>query len=304
MSKPEVSIVLPCFNGEKFIEKQILSILNQTYRSIELIIVDDRSTDNTVSIVSELAKNFSQIKLHINSKNLGLNKNFEKAISLAGCNFIALSDQDDIWTPTKIDELLNAIGDHWLIFSNSELINDKDEKLGSVLLENFSLERRSFKSISINNFVTGHTVLFKRELLKYALPLPSKGFYDWWLGFVAIYHQRIAFLDKNLTLYRVHEQSVIQQQAKKVYAKELAQAELHYNTTLTNLYNVQNYSFLKDQDKGFLKTFSIVYELRKTSLIPLVVFYYIYFNDLFPSHRKKKRISKSRWKLAKQLAKI
>lgn len=294
---------MPCFNGERFIEKQVMSILNQSHKAIELIIVDDKSTDNTASIISQLSLQFSQIKFYQNPTNLGLNKNFEKAISLATSDLIALSDQDDIWLPTKVEELLNAIGDHWLVFSNSRLINEDDEQIDGTLIHGLSIERLSFKSISINNFVTGHTTLFKKEILKFALPFPIKGYYDWWLGFVATYHNKITLLNKNLTLYRIHSASYIQQQEEKVNNDEVISAELNYNSTLINLHNVSNYKYLKEKDKRFLRRLMTIYRIKKKTLAPLTFFYYLHFNALFPETRKRKIISKTRWKLAKYFAK-
>lgn len=303
MPKSKVSVVLPCFNGERFIEKQIMSILNQTYNNIELIIVDDRSTDNTANIVFNLVSRFPHIRFYQNSSNLGLNKNFEKAISLATSEYIALSDQDDIWLPTKIAELMGAIGDQWLIFSNSRLIDEDDKAIEGTLLEDFSLERQSFKSISLNNFVTGHTTLFNRELLNYALPIPSTGYYDWWMGFIAIYHNKIKFLDRHLTLYRIHSASVIQQQEKRVLNEQTPSTEVYYHATLTNFCNLENYKFLKREDQQFLRRLGKLYRNKAKFLRPLTIFYYIHFNDLFPSLNKRKFISKARWKLARRFSK-
>lgn len=293
---------MPAFNGERFIEKQILSILNQTHKAIELIIVDDRSSDRTAEIVSNLAETYPQIKLYCNSENLGFNKNFEKAISLASHDFIALSDQDDIWLPNKLEDLLSSIGDNWVVFSNSSLIDENDKYMEDSLLNDFSLERRSFRSICLNNFVTGHTVLFKKELLKLALPIPPQGYYDWWLGFVALYHNKLFFLNKVLTLYRKHNDSVIQQQEKLVANSEISRATLDYRSTITGLDNFRNYKLLSKRDKRFLSQLYYVYKQKDSNPLPLTLFYYFYFNILFPDLKKRKLISKTRWKLAKQLA--
>ncbi|MGV3706986.1 MAG: glycosyltransferase [Arcticibacter sp.] len=303
ISEQKVSVVMPCFNGSKFIEKQIISILNQTHKNIELIIVDDQSTDNTVDIVSSIAANNSKIRFYLNPVNLGFNKNFEKAMSLATGEFIALSDQDDIWLPEKIAELINSIGNNWLIFSNSLHIDECDHKLNDSLLENFSLERRSFKSIGLNNFVTGHTMLFRKEFLDFALPIPTDGYYDWWMGFIALYHKKIAYLDKHLTLYRLHRNSVIQQQERQVIDNKITRAFLNRHSTITNLSNFLKYRLLEDEDRKFLAKHYKVYSMKNKYLLPLILFYYVHFNDLFPETRKRKTISKTRWRLASIFAK-
>jgi glycosyltransferase involved in cell wall biosynthesis len=109
MQLPLVSIAMCTYNGAKFMAKQLESIINQTYKNLEIVIVDDRSTDDTVAIVEQFAKNDERIKFYQNETNLGFNKNFEKAVNLTTGDYISISDQDDIWLPTKIEDLLNAI---------------------------------------------------------------------------------------------------------------------------------------------------------------------------------------------------
>ena len=97
-----VSVVMCTYNGEKYIREQIDSILNQTYPIYELIIQDDCSTDGTVSIINEYVNKFSNVQLYINEKNLGFNTNFESVAMKAHGDFVAISDQDDVWMPNKL----------------------------------------------------------------------------------------------------------------------------------------------------------------------------------------------------------
>src|ERR1700748_3070750 len=98
MSKqPLVSVAMCTYNGEKYIRQQLDSILNQTWRNLEIVIVDDGSSDDTFAIISEYAEKDSRIKCFKNEVNLGFNKNFEHAVELTTGDYIAISDQDDIW---------------------------------------------------------------------------------------------------------------------------------------------------------------------------------------------------------------
>ena len=106
--QPLVSVVLCTYNGEKFLYPQIDSIIAQTYPNLEIIIVDDASSDNTPFILEEYSRKDSRVKYHINSANIGYNKNFEKAFSLASADYIAISDQDDIWESNKIELMMKG----------------------------------------------------------------------------------------------------------------------------------------------------------------------------------------------------
>ena|SRR5687768_13043207 len=101
-----VSVVMCTYNGGKFLQQQVDSILAQTYRNIELLIVDDTSSDNTVQLLEEYRKKDSRIRYVVNPANLGYNKNFEIAFGLARGNYIAPSDQDDIWKANKIEIMM------------------------------------------------------------------------------------------------------------------------------------------------------------------------------------------------------
>ena len=128
VNNPLVSVVLATYNGELFIEEQIKSILQQTYSPIELIIVDDASTDNTLSILHQFEATHSCIRLFTSERNLGYIKNFEKGMLLATGEYIALSDQDDIWEVGKLCRLMEETGNHELIYSDSLLIDENGKR--------------------------------------------------------------------------------------------------------------------------------------------------------------------------------
>ncbi len=97
----KVSILLPTYNGSNRISKAINSVLSQTYKNIELIVIDDGSTDSTQNIVEDLAKTDERIKYIKNSKNLGLQKTLNKGLSLSTGSLIARIDDDDFWNDQK-----------------------------------------------------------------------------------------------------------------------------------------------------------------------------------------------------------
>ena len=105
----KISVAMATYNGEKYIEKQIDSLLNQTLLPNEIIVCDDCSSDKTYDILKQYSIENKIIKLYRNDKQIGFSKNFEKAISLSTGDFIFLSDQDDICLPRKIEEMIDIM---------------------------------------------------------------------------------------------------------------------------------------------------------------------------------------------------
>ena len=298
-----VSIALCAYNGEKYISQQLDSILRQTHRNLEIIIVDDCSTDNTFNIVKRYSVLDSRIKCFRNEVNIGFNKNFEKAIKLTTGDFIAISDQDDIWLPGKVELLLNNIGDNWLIFSNSSFIDENNKvKAGRMLWKGFDLADRNYRRILLANFITGHNLLFKREFAGYFLPLPKHGFYDWWIGFVALYHKKITFLDKTTTQYRIHGHSVMQQRIIS------GQEEQEKAKTIDHMLTAfASYERLEKRDKVFITQLKDAYKknIFYKNAIPLIKVIVNNYRELFTNEKIRKGLSlfnfalKYAWKVRK-----
>jgi glycosyltransferase involved in cell wall biosynthesis len=285
MEEPLISIALCTYNGAKYLREQLDSITSQTYQRFEIIVVDDCSTDNTFDIVKTYAAQDTRIKCFKNEVNLGFNKNFEKAISLTSGKYIAVSDQDDIWLADKLRLLLDNIKDNWLIFSNSSYL---DSSASGKLLDNFKLPN-DFRGILLFNYLTGHTTLFHREFLKFIFPFPEKGYYDWWMGFVASYHHRICFLDQALTQYRVHHESVIQKRVD-LGGKKLEE----YSTISVMLDAFAGYDNLKPSDKEFIDRLKNSYRSKgsRPLSIPLMKIVFKYYQALFPNMKVRKSFSK------------
>lgn len=202
---PLVSIALCTYNGETFIREQLDSIINQSYTNLEIIIVDDCSSDNTVNILRAYEAKYSNIAVFINEGNRGVNSSFAKAISLCNGELIAISDQDDIWLLDKIEKAYQYIGNNVMLYSNSMLIDENG----------VDLHRRKFKknklysgsdprALSFFNEVAGHTIIFKSSIKKYILPIPRCSHYDWWIAFVSINLGSIVYLDTPFVMHRIH----------------------------------------------------------------------------------------------------
>ena len=177
-----VSVVLCTYNGAKFIEEQLMSIINQSYRNItEIICVDDCSTDQTVQIIERLQSQFPQIRLEKNEVNLGYIRNFEKAMSMATSEFIAISDQDDVWYQHKVQRLMDAIGDNLMVYSDTEYIDEYGAKTGKKLSDYRVLGKSNdCLNFVLFNGVSGHTMIVRKRLYEMALPFNQIVPYDYW----------------------------------------------------------------------------------------------------------------------------
>jgi glycosyltransferase involved in cell wall biosynthesis len=208
MENPLISVVICTCDGELYLREQLQSIVCQTYQNIEIIVSDDNSFDETISIINEFAKSDKRIKLFKNIERLGYNKNYEKALKLVTGNFVAISDQDDIWRHDKIEILLNKI-----VETNCILVyaHSQDFENGATLpvitryngrLKYF--EGTDFRKLLLRNTISGHSVLFNKELLHYALPFKGAIFYDFWLALVACVNGGISFCGETLVFRRKH----------------------------------------------------------------------------------------------------
>ncbi|WP_231491031.1 glycosyltransferase family 2 protein [Pedobacter sp. Leaf170] len=231
VKQPLVSIALCTYNGEKFLAKQLDSILNQDYPNVEIIISDDLSNDGTAAILEDYAAKNRNIKFWINDSNLGFNQNFKKAINNCVGDFIAIADQDDIWLENKITLLIKNIGDDLLIYHDSEFIDDQDVPTGkSTLSHHRFVKGNCSKNLLYYNCVSGHTCLFKKELLKLIQNFPSGLYYDWWLAYTAACTGKISYLTDKLVRHRKHTESSTSKD--KIEAKSLR--KMHLNLFLSH----------------------------------------------------------------------
>jgi glycosyltransferase involved in cell wall biosynthesis len=209
MYQPLVSVVMATYNGAAFLAKQLDSIVNQTYSNIEVIVVDDKSTDGTALLVNSYVEKCQNVRLFVNDQNLGYVKNFEKGFLLAKGEIIAPCDQDDIWDIRKIELLLAEMGTHEIVYCNSSLIDGNDHPLHKKLSDIKTL--RDFDTclnFTIGNTPAGHAMLINKSLIQRCIPFPTMVPHDFWLGFVATCVAPIKYVDQVLVQYRQHNSNV------------------------------------------------------------------------------------------------
>jgi len=283
MPKGLVSILLCTYNGERFVSEQIESILTQSYKNFELVIVDDASSDNTYGICEKMAKKNKSIRLYRNDNNLGLNKNFEKAIKLAKGQYIAFSDQDDIWESNKIEILLDLLHSNTdvLVYCNSEMIDETGQSTHTSSMDhNVFVRGNESKQLLLYNTVSGHQMLFRKELVPYILPLPESFWYDWWIAYIATDKFSINYTGEKLVKYRIHRRSFVQKNKKVKKTRQQKIARIIQNLEGLNSSPVtDNKALISKLIKGYknvmnngisLGLFATIMKNRKELLFPRI----------------------------------
>ncbi len=214
-SNPLISIVMATYNGEEYLEEQLESIKNLTYKNIEVIISDDNSTDSTMEILEKFQKDYPCTIVKNTGKN-GVNYNFENGLKLVKGEYIALCDQDDIWYPNKLEILLENIDDFDLIHSGVDLIDELGEPHSDKgKVAEYGKDYTSFvyfENFVVAGWVLGCTSLIKRELFKSSPDFVDEMFFhDWWLTIFAIKKGNgIKYVKDKTIQYRQHTNNTAQ----------------------------------------------------------------------------------------------
>lgn len=206
--QPLVSIAITSYNGGKYLAEQLDSIVGQTYKNLEIIISDDASTDDTCAIAQQYAAQDARIILIQHEQNIGLHANLACALERATGEFVAISDQDDIWRADKIEKQLSLLGNAVGVFSDSALIDAASNSLGFTLFQSLNIKPGAdicrTVPLFFKNCVSGHALLFHRSLLSMVLPLSDDFIFDHQLALAASCFGGLHFCKEPLVYHRIH----------------------------------------------------------------------------------------------------
>ena len=205
-----ISVCIPTYNGAKYIKEQIDSILFQLSLGDEVVISDDGSVDQTLSILA--AYNDERIKIFHHDKKRQkftfgyTTANVEHALSHARGNIIFLADQDDVWLPGKVDLLVKSLDDCHLVLSDCAIA---DSELNVIYPSKFQMD--NVKTGVLHNLwkcgYLGCCMAFKRDILKECLPIPPNVPHDLWIGITSSVKQQKLYPYVTM-LYRRHDKNV------------------------------------------------------------------------------------------------
>ena len=216
-----ISVIIPAHNVEKYIENCLISVFDQTYKNIEVILIDDFSTDKTVKIAKSFQKNHSNLKI-ISVKNYGLKKKSgistarNLGIKFAKGKFIALLDADDLWSKDKLDLQVKLIKNKILCFTNIKYLYEDPRDIFQKnirALINFISKYFFIKHLSFINNISPSSVLIKKEVfkqLKFGMDFEAQGIedIDMWLKIDRKYPDSFVYLNKQVTTILKRRDSV------------------------------------------------------------------------------------------------
>jgi glycosyltransferase involved in cell wall biosynthesis len=230
-----ISVCMATYNCEKYIAEQVESILAQLGQEDELVVSDDGSTDNTLKILESFndkrIKIFSHnrqnvripfyLRSHLTDKYYFITRNFENALKNTRGDYIFISDQDDIWLPTKIETMLKFLDKDNLVISNAWVVNENMEKQ-NLLSEYVSYKKGFWKNIIGKSFYRGCLFAFTKNIKKYILPIPKNILiHDFWFGLISELKFSSVHISEPLILYRRHPNTVSTIEIKQISKNSL-----------------------------------------------------------------------------------
>jgi glycosyltransferase involved in cell wall biosynthesis len=238
-AKPVISVALCTRNGAKFIQDQVRSICEQGLPPAQLVISDDASSDGCVELARQTVLSCQgnnagigpALDLLRNDPPLNVTKNFEQAVKACSGEFIALSDQDDVWHKDRLSRMVAEFDRRpnlLLLHADARLIDDRGRDLSESLFQALEVQPvelawlhhgRAMDVFLRRNLAAGTTIMFRRALLRHALPFPPEWVHDEWLAMIAAALGGVDVLEEALTDYRQHASNQIGAKRESLRAK-------------------------------------------------------------------------------------
>ena len=226
----KISVAMCTWNGAEFLPEQLASIAAQTRKPDELIVCDDKSTDETVRVISQFAASAPfPVRLQVNEHNLGSTNNFAQAIRLCQGDIIALADQDDVWLPEKWRRIeASVLGEPGLglVFTDAEILDERLEPLGYRLWESVGFDDAQRRLVRTGRLldvllpgwtVTGATMAFRAGFKDLVLEIPTDLplIHDAWIALLIASVAHVSFIEEPLIKYRQHGRQQIGAKERK-----------------------------------------------------------------------------------------
>ena len=243
--KDLVSILTPTFNAEKFIRATIKSVQEQTYENWEMILVDDASTDNTVSIIEDFAQRDNRIKLFKFSENRGNGFARNAALNKATGKYIAYLDADDLWFPSKLEkqiQFLNANNLHFT-FSYYDSIDEEGNNLNRRVESPNPL---IYKQLFFCNYVGNLTAIYDADYFGKIILETSQKRQDWRLWLTILKQIKTAeVVPESLAFYRIRKDSISSSKFKLIKHNFGVYREFHRYNFMSSVLLMMRFLFIQ-----------------------------------------------------------
>lgn len=206
--KGRVSVIIPVYNAEKFISEALDSVFAQTYKDIEIVLVDDRSRDNSADIIKEYMKNNQNIIYYLQPTNQGAGAARNKALELATGEYVAFLDSDDIWMPTKIKKQINLMSETNTPFSYAAI--EMIDEAGKLLKSKRNIkETCDYKYLLHNTIIATSSVVINRNIVgDFRMPT-RRGGQDYATWLMLLRDGIVAYgINEELVKYRISDNSL------------------------------------------------------------------------------------------------
>jgi glycosyltransferase involved in cell wall biosynthesis len=215
--RPSVTVLLPVYNGERFLREQVSSILGQTGVNVRLVLLDDGSTDNSLTLVENLAEDDSRVVAE-RQQNSGLISAVARLLTFIDTPYFALSDQDDVWDSEKLARSVQALRAPGvkLVYSDVRLIDEQ----GRLVEESYWRSRRikpvsgkNLLPVIFRNPIIGHTIVATSDVAQQVGTIPI------WLAAAAARLGFVDYINDQLGSYRVHSSNVVGPSAQRIHSR-------------------------------------------------------------------------------------
>jgi len=209
----KISVIIPTYNGSKFIYKTLESALNQDYHNFEVIVIDDYSTDDSVEIVTTFMESYTNLELIKNDRNMGISKTINTAVSIASGEYLVFLGHDDLIEKKHLSIMYSEMNNNnaIMVHCNSNVIDSEDNFMKKAVIDAKQIvySNNAMYTLSKINFV--HNVGYivnKKIYVKYNQFGKYKNYGEWlsWIEFAK--HGKIYYTNKVFSYYRRHETNI------------------------------------------------------------------------------------------------
>jgi len=267
--KGGISVCMCTYNGEKYISKQLQSIVDQTMPPNEIVIIDDASSDKTVQIINQFILRHDYIKLYINNNNTGVNHSFLRAMRKSMNDIIIFSDQDDYWYTDRIESINNVFKENFetVMVSTNAHIYDNEKYTGSNVYDVYK-PTKSFLKVFYKNSFIGCQIAIKKKIILKIIDIPKYTYYDHLIALLSLKSGEVSCINKPLSKYIRHNQTVTEIGAPHNYFESVFSRYFIFLFFIKKMLNEQsnNYFLIREGVN------SVARSIKRRGLVKTVIF--------------------------------